>query len=597
MSKKRCKKTNRTNIGGQAVFEGVMMRGASAMATAVRDANGDIRVESKRVKPTKKKNVILRLPIIRGVVNFFASMVTGIKTLMRSAEVYGGDEPSKFDTWLAKKLKIDIMDIVIFLGVVLGLGLSVLLFILSPQWVAELISRFTTITPNSLAFNFIEGGLRMLIFIIYILLVGLTKDIKRTFMYHGAEHKTISCYEEGKELTVENVRGCSRLHDRCGTTFMFFVMLVSILVFSLVNSFFNVTGILRSLLKIAFLPLVAGLSYELLKGLAKTDCFIFFPIKLPGLLLQKITTKEPSDDMIEVAIKSFTTVLEMDADESIPEQDFITARKICDLKKDVVGILTAGGITEDAEAEWIVSIVCNIKRSEINDNLSYVSPREVEKAYNVAKERVEGRPLWYVFGNAEFYGRKFSVDERVLIPRPETEELVYNAIKYVNSTSKALDLCTGSGAIAITIKLEKGCEVYASDVSLDALDVAKKNATDLGADINFIESDLFVNIDEKFDLIISNPPYIKTDDLIGLQAEVKREPVIALDGGEDGLDFYRKICYGAKDCLNENGVLIMECGVEQAQSIKELLLEYNCYKNIEIIKDLNGIERIVKAEF
>ncbi len=593
MGKKRCKKPNRTNIGGQAVLEGVMMRGTSSMATSVRDENGDIRIETKRITPSAKKNVILRLPIIRGVVNFFVSMVTGVKTLMRSAEVFGGDEPSKFDNWLSKKLKIDVMDIVIFLGVALGLGLSVLLFILSPQWVAELISKFTTIEDNSLAFNFIEGGLRMLIFIAYILLVGLMKDIKRTFMYHGAEHKTISCFEEGKELTVENVRECSRVHDRCGTTFMFLVMLVSILVFSVANSFLGVTGILRSLVKIALLPLVAGLSYELLKGLAKTDCFIFFPIKLPGLLLQKITTKEPTDDMIEVAITSFKAVLEMDADETIPERQFITARKICELKEDVLKIFKDNGIDEESDAEWIVSIVCNIKRSEIKDNLKYVSPREVEKAYNVANERISGRPLWYIIGNTEFYGRKFNVDERVLIPRPETEELVYNAIKHLNKESKVLDLCTGSGAIAVTIKLETNAEVYASDISLGALEVAKLNAKELGAEINFIESDLLSGINDKFDMIISNPPYIKTEELESLQKEVKFEPVLALDGGTDGLDFYRKIAESAKNNLNDGGILIFECGINQAQDIKNLL---DGYKNIEIIKDLNGIERIVKAE-
>ena len=593
MGKKRCKKPNRTSIGGQAVLEGVMMRGVSSMATSVRDENGDIRVETKRITPSAKKNVILRLPIIRGVVNFFASMVTGIKTLMRSAEVFGGDEPSKFDKWLSKKLKIDVMDIVIFLGVALGLGLSVLLFILSPQWVAELISKFTTVEENSLAFNFIEGGLRMLIFIAYILIIGLMKDIKRTFMYHGAEHKTISCFEEGKELTVENVRGCSRVHDRCGTTFMFLVMLVSILVFSVANSFLGVTGILRSLVKIALLPLIAGLSYELLKGLAKTDCFIFFPIKLPGLLLQKITTREPTDDMIEVAITSFNAVLEMDADETIPERQFITARKICELKEDILKIFKDNNVDEESDAEWIVSIVCGIKRSEIKDNLKYVSPREVEKAYNIAKERISGRPLWYIFGNTEFYGRKFNVDERVLIPRPETEELVYNAIKCMNKESKVLDLCTGSGAIAVTIKLETNAEVYASDISLDALEVAKLNASELGAEVNFIQSDLLSEITDKFDMIISNPPYIKTEDLESLQKEVKFEPILALDGGNDGLDFYRKITESAKNNLNDGGILIFECGINQAQDIKNLL---DGYKNIEIIKDLNGIERIVKAE-
>ena len=595
MSTKRSKKPNRTSIGGQAVFEGVMMRGSSSMATAVRDEEGTIRIESKRITPAKKKNIFFRLPIIRGAINFFVSMVTGVRTLMRSAEVYGGDEPSKMDKWLAKKFKIDVMSVVIFFGVALGLGLSVLLFILSPQWISELISRYTSIEINSLAFNFIEGGIRILIFILYILLTSLMKDIKRTYKYHGAEHKTISCYEAGLELNVENVRKCSRVHDRCGTTFMFFVMLVSILVFSVANSFLNVTGILRALVKIALLPIVAGLSYELLKGLAKTDFFLFYPIKLPGLLLQRITTSEPDDEMIEVAIAAFNTVLEMDADESIKPRDFITSRRICDLLKDVKGVLSEGGVTDESDAEWIVSIVCDVNRSEIFDNLVYVKPSVTERALKIAKERATGKPLWYIFGDTEFYGKTIKVDSRVLIPRPETEELVYNAIKCINENSIVLDLCTGSGAIAIVVKAETNATVDAVDVSEDALTVARENARINNVDVSFIKSDLFDALDEnkKYDLIVSNPPYIKTEDIKSLAREVSYEPSIALDGGYDGLDFYRRIAEKAPSYLAPEGVLIMECGAEQATEISAML---GAFKNVQIIKDLNDIERIIKAE-
>lgn len=589
----KVKKPNKTNIGGQAILEGVMMRGSTSMASAVRDEDGIIRLETKRL--SKKKSVFSKIPIIRGAINFFTSLVGGVKTLMRSAEVFGGDEPTKFDKWLAKKLKIDIMTLVIYLGVFLGIALSILLFILSPQWISTFILKFTPIQVKSIAFNFIEGGIRILIFIIYLLLVSLSKEIKRTFQYHGAEHKTISCFERGLPLTVENVKSCSRVHDRCGTTFMFFVMLVSIIVFSVVNYFVGASGFWRAVVKIALLPVVAGLSYELLKGLAKTENPIFFPIKLPGLLLQRLTTKEPDDEMIEVAITAFQTVLEMEADQSIEEKEFIVSMRICDLKEKIKKQLESAGITDESESEWIVALTCDVQRSEIAENRRYMRPKTVEKALNVTNERCAGRPLWYVVGDTEFYGRTIKVDERVLIPRPETEEVVAEALKYISSNSKVLDLCTGSGAIAITIKKEKNATVDASDISSDALEVAKENATMNDAQIDFIQSDFFENINNKYDIIISNPPYIKSADIGDLQKEISFEPKLALDGGDDGFDCYRKIISGAKSRLNENGIVIFECGIEQAQTIKEMFAKQG-FSNVEVKKDLNGIERIVKAE-
>ena len=307
-TKKQQKEKNKkqVSIGGQAVIEGVMMRGESSMATAVRDQDGIIRVESVRVKPNKQRNPILRLPLVRGVVSFLSSLVGGSKVLMRSAEVFGEEEPSKFEKFLADKLKINIMSVVTTISLLLGLGLAIILFMYLPQLCREGLEKLFSVQFDVLAKSFIEGGLKLLVFIIYILLATLLKDIKRTFMYHGAEHKTISCFESGMPLTVENAKKCSRIHDRCGTTFMVFVMLISIILFAIVESLIgDVEKIYRVLLKIALLPIVAGLSYELLKLLAKTKSPLVFPLKVPGMLLQKITTKNPTDDMIEVAIVAF----------------------------------------------------------------------------------------------------------------------------------------------------------------------------------------------------------------------------------------------------------------------------------------------------
>lgn len=592
-------KTRKTLIGGQAVLEGVMMRGKTSVATAVRDEDGIIRVESKRIKSKAKKS-FLRLPIIRGVVSFINSLVFGTKALMRSAEVFGEGEPSKTEKWLAEKLKVNVMGVVSTVSVLLGLVLAIFLFVFLPQAVRILIE---TLVGNGFAFstwakNFIEGGLKLLIFIGYILLCSTIKDVRRTFMYHGAEHKTITCYEKGLDLTVENAKKCRRVHDRCGTTFIILVMLISIVFFACFEAILksggtDLSGFVRFLCKLAFLPIIAGISFEVLKALSKTESKVFYPLKAPGLLLQRITTKEPDDKMLEVAITAFKTVMEMDNDESIPEKEFVLPMKRADLLKKVSEKLKENGIDEYAEAEWILSLTLNVKRTQLNSD-AIVSPKSVEKINGLVEERISGRPLWYCVGDTDFYGYKIKVDERVLIPRPETELLVENAINFINKGDKVLDLCTGSGAIAIAVNKKTGAKVFASDVSEGALELAKINAKENGAEVEFIKSDLFCDLTEKeFDVIISNPPYIKTEEIGTLQKEVKDfEPILALDGGKDGLNFYRKICEDAKKYLKEDGVLFLECGEDQANDIIKML---KGYKNAVIIKDLENIDRIVKA--
>lgn len=588
-------KSNRekkVSIGGQAVLEGVMMRGAKSMAIAVRDADGVIRLETKRVKPLKTR----KIPIIRGVVSFFQSLFSGTAVLMRSADVYGEGEPSKFEKWLAEKLKVNVMSVVGTLSMILGLALAVFLFIFVPQ---QLRIWIVGNDANPWAKNFIEGGFKLLIFVGYILLCSLLKDIKRTFMYHGAEHKTISCYENGLPLTPENAKKCTRVHNRCGTTFLVFVMVISILAFACLESLlatFDVTlnNFVRVLIKIAVLPLVAGLSYELLKFLAKTESKIFYPIKAPGLLLQRLTTKEPTEDMLEVAITAFDAVLKMDADESIPERKFVTAEKRSALTERTYETLKKSGVEEKADAEWIVALTLGVKRSEVYTD-DTVKPSLVEKVDALVKKRATGRPLWYCVGNADFYGYTLKTDERALIPRPETELLAENALKYLDGEKSALDLCTGSGAVAIVLKKKSGAKVTATDVSEDALALAAENAANNGAEIEFIKSDMFAELgDRKFDVIVSNPPYVASDEIETLQREVKDfEPRIALDGGKDGLDYYRIIAKDAKSHLKDGGILLLECGEKQADAVIELLSEF---KNAEKIKDLENIDRIVKAE-
>lgn len=595
--KVKMKKVNRCNIGGQAVLEGVMMLGAKSMATAVRDETGKIQVESKRTKPLREKSVLRRIPFVRGALNFASTMYMGVKVLLRSTAVFDGEtEPTKFEKWCAKKLHVDAMSILMGFSVLLGVALAIGLFFVIPHFISMGLEKWWGDSVHPIVYNLVEGVIRIIIFVAYVYLASLMKEIKRTFMYHGAEHKTINCYEYGLPLTVENVRKQSTIHDRCGTTFMVIVMVISILVFSFTGFIPNLNIFLELLIKLALLPVVAGISYEILKFLARFDNMFVKVVKAPGLLLQKVTTKQPTDDMIEVAIASFNTVLEMDNDETIPEQSFDIKVLYKDIRAEMDKILENIG-DGNADADWIAVDILGVKRSELGE-LSHIKSHNADKMIALAKERAEGKPLQQVLGNTDFYGLPIKVDGRVLCPRPETEYLVEAVVDIIgkNGINKVLDLCTGSGAIAIVIK--KKCDnisVSASDVSADALALAKENAMLNDAEVEFVLSDYFTNIQGKYGLIVSNPPYIKTNDIAGLDKEVKDyEPIIALDGGESGLDAYKSIILSAKNYLDDGGYIAFEVGIGQAEEVKKLL-DNNGYTDIIIKQDLENIDRIVIA--
>ena len=321
-SNEQCCEKFKTAIGGQALIEGIMMRGPEQDAVVVR-ADGELKVQltPRKIHP---KNSPLSWPLIRGVVNFFDSQVVGVKALMHSAELapegYEDAEPSKFEKWLEKKIGNErFQQFVIGAAVVMGLGMSIGLFFLLPMVVGSFFDGFV---ESTLVLNLIEGVVRICIFVAYITLVSRMEEMKRVFAYHGAEHKTIRCYEAGLPLTVENVRRQTRLHPRCGTSFLLVVMILSILVFSVASTgLLAVVPGLESMrgtllyrvimigFKLLMLPLVVSVSYEINRWVGRHDNGFTRMLTAPGMWFQNFTTNEPDDSMIEVGIAALEAVL------------------------------------------------------------------------------------------------------------------------------------------------------------------------------------------------------------------------------------------------------------------------------------------------
>ena len=312
----------KTMIGGQALIEGIMMRGPKKDAIVCRTREGlTVDVNDRKLPPEKS---VLRWPLIRGVVNFFDSQVTGVKALLRSADLSpdeeGSEEPSKFDLWLEKKLGSEkFQKAVVTFAAIMGLGMSVVLFFLLPMIIGGF---FDGIVKSNVGINLIEGVVRMVIFMTYMILISRMGEMKRLFAYHGAEHKTIRCYEARLPLTVENVRIQTRMHPRCGTSFLLVVMILSILVFSVASSALLAVfpaleamrgsflyRLLMIVFKLLLLPLVVSIAYEINRWVGRNDHAFTRFLTAPGLWMQNFTTNEPDDSMIEVAITAVKAVL------------------------------------------------------------------------------------------------------------------------------------------------------------------------------------------------------------------------------------------------------------------------------------------------
>lgn len=576
------------DVGGQAIIEGVMMRGSKGLATAIRTPSGKIEVNVKKTKPITKKYKFLNIPIIRGAVVLIDSLIVGIKTLNYSASFFEEDEEeSKFDIWLKEKLgDKGANDLLVTFTMMISLLVAAGLFLGIPTAIASL---FKNTGISSVALNLIEAIIRIAILIAYMFLISKLDDIYRVFQYHGAEHKTIFCYEADEKLTVENVRKFGRLHPRCGTNFLFLTMLVSVILFSLTGwgGFWQ-----RLILRIVLMPIVAGITYEIIKWLGRTESKLGKIIAYPGLKLQELTTKEPDDAQLEVAIES------LKAAEGIEYK-----KKIGELLIDGNKILKEANIdTYILDTQLLLGkVLGKDKLHLITNKEEEVSKFKEREFYSLIEKRKNKMPISYILKTTEFMGLDLHVEEGVLIPRGDTEILVEETLKFMDKDKEyeVCDLCCGSGAIGISIAH------FRENTKVDLIDyydvpekVTKRNIVKqkLSNRAKFIKSDLLnevINQQKKYDILVSNPPYIKEEVIDTLMEDVKDyEPHTALSGGNDGLDFYRRIVDDSDKILKENGILAFEIGHDQGEEVSNLMIEKG-YKNVRVVKDLAGLDRVV----
>lgn len=579
----------RSNVGGQAVIEGVMMRGSKSLATAVRTPTGNIEIDLKDNAPITKKHPILNIPFLRGFFVLIESMKVGMESLNYSASFLEDEveEPSKFEKWLDKKLGKRANDVIMGATMFVSFIFAIGLFVLLPTGIA---SFFKGINTSNVALNLIEACIRIVILLLYMFLISKMKDIYRVFQYHGAEHKTIFCYEAMKELTVENVKKQSRLHPRCGTNFLFLIMFVSIIIFS----FTGWGGIVeRLILRIILIPVVTGISYELIKWLGKNEGGIARMVAYPGLKLQLLTTKEPDDAQIEVAIAA------LKAAEGIKDPD----KTIEELINTGTMTLKDKGIdTARLDAELLLGNVIKKNRIYLITNKEEeVTKEKADKYFDLIEKRRNKMPVKYILNECEFMGIDFYVEEGVLIPRGDTEILVNEVLKNIeeDEEKQVCDLCCGSGAIGISLAhLRKNIKVdlidyYPIPQKVTKINIEKNNVVDR---TSFIKSDLLneaVENERKYDIIVSNPPYIEEEEINNLMDDVKKyEPHTALNGGIDGLNFYRKIVEQSKKVLNDNGILAFEIGYNQGEAVS-LLMKENNFKDVKVVKDFASLDRVV----
>lgn len=670
-----------TSIGGQAIMEGVMMRGPDRVAIAMRLQDQEIYLRTKRIKPSSRAR---KIPVLRGIISFADSLVTGMGTLMESAEILEQNFPEEEDyrpSALEQKLtdrfgEKAFWNVMLTISVIIAIVFSLGIFVIFPTVGINWLGRWI---KSAIVLNLLEGIFRIMLFILYVVLISRMKDIQTLFQYHGSEHKAIHCYENGLNLTPRNAQQFYTLHPRCGTSFLIFVMIISLLLFSFLG-WPNVW--LRIGSRVLLIPVIAGLSYELLRVAGRTDNAIVRVLSYPGLMMQKLTTREPSSRQLEVAIVALQAVLvDKDAplidgivdNEAQPKEvsatsetsDDANATDVPDLSDDTsavpTGIMADGDANAEADPEsaenastgrtpfpkgkaserkplrydrsdatlgnllkWgksclsmvdnganeatdIMQYVMGYSRSDIilrsGELLDRESRAEFEKRIEM---RLRGTPLQYITGVQEFMGLLFRVNPNVLIPRLDTEVMVDQAIGLLRGMNWEnpfiLDLCTGSGAIGITMAREfTDAEVTMTDVSEAAISTAMDNAqiNRVFPRCRFLIGDMFDAVPEKkrFDMILCNPPYIESGVIETLSTEVKdHEPRLALDGGEDGLTFYRILATEAEKHLAGNAFLVMEIGYNQGEAVRKLLEENGNYTHITVLPDLNKLDRIVIAQ-
>lgn len=564
------KKKNKMKVGGVALFDGIIFTSEYRQVIAKQYSD---RVRCQINSITKDNRIINKIPILRGILGIGNQIGNAAPDFIKSSGEESYNE--KNNTLLLYAILI-----------ILCITVPIIISAFFKQEIRNVIQ---------LLIVFIE-------FLLYVVALKSISDFNILFMYHGAEHKVVNSFEnlDMKDMTLENVKKQSRFHKRCGGNFIVYFVILTML-----SLFIPIDNLIIKTIVLFFLAVLnVGMAYEIVNIFSKLKK-PFDIINYPATVIQLFTTKEPTDKMLKLALYGILgTTREKNG---IILNDYIQKyinEKLKDInydKQDIYSIL-----------EYVTGI--DINKLMLNKDSYLLSlNNEIKADILLDKYYFEKYPLQYITHKQYFYNEKYYVDENVLIPRSDSEILVEKAIEYINKENlkNIVDLCTGSGALGISIAKNSDInKMTLIDISSQALKIAKKNIrlNNMDDKVSILQSNLLENKiveikkqeeyeDKKVDMIVSNPPYIKTDVLSSLDEEVKKEPKLALDGGKDGLDFYNKIIEEAKKVLKPNGILIFEIGYDQLNDLKNIIGKNNEYKLLESVKDYGGNDRVVICRF
>lgn len=553
------------------------------------NSSGEIKLNSSKTK--KSLSNLLWIPFLRGILIFFYGMYEYFYFLSESAR-FGEIENQKLpaEENISKKLGVSSAAIFWFLFTFLVAFAGIFAFNIVPSLIVREIVGVSAISKNA-----ILGALKVSIFYLFVIILKIIPSFRAYFRFNGAINacKNLEINEAGKNATTKSTATSSQNLSTNFLCFVIFCFAIHFFVVSLIG--LEANFFLLILFNIGMFAVATSVCYEFLKLFESRKLLV---CRIVAAALCFPVTNKPTRTELEVCLGAQEELDNMTKDKTRvnidgKDENIALSSVLCETKN----ILASHDIDDPSEAEWLVATVLGKNRTEMKLTPT-ISKAELQKIRDAINLRIKHMPLSKIFGFTEFYGMKFYVDKNVLSPRPETELVCEEAIKLINSHNfkKVLDLCTGSGAIAITIAKNTKTKVEACDISRSALKIAEKNAKNLGAKVTFFESNMFSGLkkNSKFDIIVSNPPYIATKEIQLLDEEVKNhDPHISLDGGEDGLDFYRVIAQTAATFLKNDGKLVLEIGEGEANAVKKLLSAN--FKNINIIKDYNNIQRIVIA--
>ncbi len=548
------------------------------------NSKGEIKLSSSRTKKSFKN--FLKFPFLRGIVIFFYGFWQFCYFLLENShfnEVQKEEFP--FEKKISKKLSITANTIFWSIFSFLTLFFGIFVFGIVPDLVAR------ALPPNctQIERNALSGSLKLVLFYVIVLMLKIIPAMRAYYRFNGA-----ICAQQNLQSSHKSNNPSSPNYFR-STNFLCFVIFSFALHFFVVSLIgLQINFFLGILFNIAVFLLITSISYEFLK-IFETRRFLI--TRIVAIILCFPVTNKPSRTEMEVCFGAYEELKQMTKDQTRQTlsagDEIALSTVLCEVKNS----LSRSDITDPSEAEWLIATVLEKNRTQMKLTPT-ITQEQLASIRAAVSERKKHVPLSKIFGWTEFYGNRFIVDKNVLSPRCETELLCEQAIKIINKKDykKILDLCTGSGAIAITLAKNTNAKIDGVDISKSALKVASKNAQNLGAKVALYESNMFSGLKKniKFDMIVSNPPYISTKEISLLDEEVKNhDPHIALDGGDDGLDFYRIIAKNAPEFLKKEGYLLLEIGDRQFVDVKKILSEN--FKNIKVIKDLNNIDRIVVA--